>query len=46
MKILALTPQRDDTTSFYRAAGIFRDLKRKLPGIEVDLFNVGEISQN
>jgi len=45
MKILALTPVRDDTTSFYRAAGIFRDLKRKLPGIEVDLFNVGEISK-
>lgn len=43
MKILALTPTRDDTTSFYRAAGIFRDLQRKLPGLQVDLHDFGKL---
>jgi hypothetical protein len=43
MKILALTITKDDTTSYYRAAGIMRNLISKLPGLTVDIHDVAKI---
>ena len=43
MKILALTPTRDDTTSFYRAAGVFRDLQNKMPELKIDLYDYSQL---
>lgn len=38
-----MTITKDDTTSFYRAAGIMRDLVRKIPGLTVDIFDVAKM---
>ncbi len=45
MRILALTPTRDDTTSFYRAAGVFRNLENKMPGLRIDCHDFGKLAQ-
>lgn len=43
MKLLALTVNKDDTTSFYRASGVMRDLQRKIPELQIDLNNASAI---
>lgn len=45
MRILALTPTKDDTTSFYRAAGVFRNLENKMPGLRIDCHDFGKLAQ-
>jgi hypothetical protein len=42
-KILALTITKDDTTSFYRAAGVMRDIVRRVPNLTVDIHDVSKI---
>lgn len=43
MRILALTITKDDTTSWYRAAGVFRDMMRKMPGLTIDTHDISKI---
>lgn len=43
MKLLVLTPTKDDTTSFYRAAGVLRNLQQKMSSLRYDIFDIGKI---
>lgn len=40
MKLLSLTIKKVDSTSFYRANGIFGDLKTKIPNLEINSLDV------
>lgn len=35
MKLLALTVNKNDSTSFYRANGVFHDLQQKMPNLQI-----------
>jgi hypothetical protein len=41
MKILALSPLAYDATSYYRAFGVFPNLRKKIPGMTVDPYMGG-----
>lgn len=45
MRLLVLTPTRDDTTSLYRAAGVMKDLQRKMPDLQYDLEDIDSIKK-
>lgn len=44
-RLLALTITKDDTTSFYRAAGVMRDIVRQIPDLIVDIHDVSKIGK-